>query len=146
MVVGLELRQELTTGSLSNVRAAAVPMLCAVGGMLVPPVLFVAVISLFSNFGAGDPGSLIIANGSMFSFAETAHGWAIPTATDIAFSLAVLALFAKALPYFDPCLPDDARHGGRSVGDHPDRRVLLVAQQPGTGLWALQSARSYSTS
>ena len=80
LVVGLELRQELTTGSLSNVRAAAVPMLCAVGGMLVPPVLFVAVISLFSNFGAGDPGSLIIANGSMFSFAETAHGWAIPTA------------------------------------------------------------------
>ena len=70
LVVGLELRQELTTGSLSNVRAAAVPMLCAVGGMLVPPVLFVAVISLFSNFGAGDPGSLIIANGSMFSFAR----------------------------------------------------------------------------
>ena len=66
LTVGLELKQELTTGSLSNPKAAAVPMLCAVGGMLAPPVLFIGVISLF--------------------------------AADIAFSLAVLALFAKALP------------------------------------------------
>lgn len=98
LVVGLELRQELTTGSLSNVRAAAVPMLCAVGGMLMPPILFIGVIALFSRYGGGDPGSLLIANGATFPFSEASHGWAIPTATDIAFSLAVLALFAKALP------------------------------------------------
>mgnify|MGYP000727622304 CR=1 FL=1 len=81
LTVGLELKQELATGSLSNPKAAAVPMLCAVGGMMA--------------FGS-DP--LAIASGTSFTFGEMSHGWAVPTATDIAFSLAVLALFAKALP------------------------------------------------
>lgn len=88
LVVGLELKQELTTGSLSNPRAAAVPMIAALGGVLMPPVVFLAV--------AGIGSRLDLTHGP--SFPLVAHGWAVPTATDIAFSLAILAIFAKNLP------------------------------------------------
>ncbi|MFZ1362004.1 MAG: Na+/H+ antiporter NhaA [Candidatus Nanopelagicales bacterium] len=78
-VVGVELKYELVAGSLSRVREAAVPMLAAVGGMVVPAALFVVIVIAF-----GESSAL--------------HGWAIPTATDIAFALAVLAIFGRGLP------------------------------------------------
>ncbi|WP_336727004.1 Na+/H+ antiporter NhaA [Cellulosimicrobium cellulans] len=78
-VVGVELKQEFVAGSLRSPRQAGVPMLAAVGGMAVPAVIFTTVVLL-----AGDDGAL--------------HGWAIPTATDIAFALGVLAVFGRGLP------------------------------------------------
>lgn len=78
-VVGLELKRELVVGTLRDVRHAAVPALAAVGGMVVPAVLYTVVVLV-----RGDRGAL--------------HGWAVPTATDIAFALAVLAVVGRRLP------------------------------------------------
>lgn len=86
LVVGLDLKQELTTGSLSNPKRAAVPMLAAVGGMIAPPLIFLAITGIFH------------AHGMIADFTVIERGWSVPTATDIAFSLAVLAIFAKGLP------------------------------------------------
>ncbi|PFG34954.1 Na+/H+ antiporter NhaA [Sanguibacter antarcticus] len=77
-VVGLELKREFVAGDLRDPRRAALPILAAVGGMIVPALVYVAV-----NFTTGD-GAL--------------DGWAIPTATDIAFALAVLAVVSTHLP------------------------------------------------
>ncbi|MBK5217152.1 MAG: Na+/H+ antiporter NhaA [Propionibacteriales bacterium] len=76
-VVGLELKREFVVGDLRDPRRAALPILAAVGGMAVPALMYVAI-----NMG-GD-GAL--------------RGWAIPTATDIAFALAVLAVVSTHLP------------------------------------------------
>ncbi|WP_159794044.1 Na+/H+ antiporter NhaA [Puerhibacterium puerhi] len=77
--VGVELKHEFVAGSLRNPREAGVPMLAAVGGMAVPAIIYAVVVS-----AAGEPTAL--------------HGWAIPTATDIAFAVGVLAVFGKGLP------------------------------------------------
>ena len=77
-VVGLELKREFVAGDLRDPRRAALPILAAVGGMVVPALVYLAV-----NAGSG-PGAL--------------RGWAIPTATDIAFALAVLAVIGTHLP------------------------------------------------
>ncbi|QLD12113.1 Na+/H+ antiporter NhaA [Microbacterium oleivorans] len=78
-VVGVELKHEFVAGSLRRPREAAVPVLAAIGGMAVPAILFTVVVLAFGD-------------------TEAVRGWAIPTATDIAFALAVLAIFGKGLP------------------------------------------------
>lgn len=78
-VVGVELKHEFVAGSLRRPREAAVPVLAAVGGMVTPALLFTGIV-----LALGD--------------SEALHGWAIPTATDIAFALAVLAIFGRGLP------------------------------------------------
>ncbi|QAY63448.1 Na+/H+ antiporter NhaA [Xylanimonas allomyrinae] len=79
LAVGLELKHELVAGSLRDAREAGVPILAAVGGMALPAALYAATVTLLHD-------------------APARHGWAIPTATDIAFALAVLAVFGKGLP------------------------------------------------
>jgi NhaA family Na+:H+ antiporter len=78
-VVGVELKQEFVAGSLRNPKEAGVPMIAAVGGMAAPALIYAVVV-----LSLGDPGAL--------------HGWAIPTATDIAFAVGVLAIFGRGLP------------------------------------------------
>lgn len=77
-VVGLELKEEFVVGKLRNPRTAVVPVVAAVGGVVVPALFYVLV-----NFNAGGPAL---------------HGWAIPAATDIAFAVAVIAVVGKFLP------------------------------------------------
>jgi NhaA family Na+:H+ antiporter len=77
-VVGLELKHELVLGSLSKPAQAVVPAAAAIGGMLVPALFYVVVNAMLPD------GSL--------------QGWGIPMATDIAFALAVLAIFGRKLP------------------------------------------------
>ena len=78
-VVGVELKHEIAAGSLRHPRQAAVPVLAAVGGMATPAIIYVAIVLI-----SGDTDALT--------------GWAIPTATDIAFALGILAVFGRGLP------------------------------------------------
>ncbi|HET6792261.1 MAG TPA: Na+/H+ antiporter NhaA, partial [Actinomycetota bacterium] len=76
LVVGLEIKREFQTGELQDRRAAALPVVAAIGGMIVPALIYVAL-------NAGERGS---------------SGWGIPMATDIAFALGVLVLAARHAP------------------------------------------------
>ena len=78
--VTLEIKREFIQGELSNIKQAILPIIAAVGGMLVPALIYI-----YINFGN----------------TETLNGWAIPSATDIAFSLGVLSLLGKRVPLFD---------------------------------------------
>ncbi|HEX2028354.1 MAG TPA: Na+/H+ antiporter NhaA [Nitriliruptorales bacterium] len=75
-VIGLEIKRELVTGELTDRRAAALPIIAAVGGMVVPALIYLA-------FNAGT---------------EAARGWGIPMATDIAFAVGVVSLVGTRVP------------------------------------------------
>ncbi|HET8705595.1 MAG TPA: Na+/H+ antiporter NhaA [Pseudomonadales bacterium] len=76
LIVGLELKREMLVGELSSLRDAALPIIAAIGGMIVPA-------AIFSYFNAGT---------------ATAHGWGIPMATDIAFAISILVLMGSRVP------------------------------------------------
>ena len=75
--VTLEIKREFLQGELSNIKQALLPIIAAVGGMVVPALFYVAI-----NYGNS----------------ETINGWAIPSATDIAFSLGILSLLGSRVP------------------------------------------------
>jgi len=77
LLVGLEIKREVAEGELSSVKQASLPVLAAVGGVIVPAVIY----SVFNS-----------------SNAFTAKGWAIPMATDIAFALGILSLLGSKVP------------------------------------------------
>ncbi len=76
LVVGLELKRELIHGELRKFKTAALPFAAAIGGMVVPAVIYL----------------------SLNMTPESARGWAIPMATDIAFAIGILALLGKRIP------------------------------------------------
>ncbi|WP_184549588.1 Na+/H+ antiporter NhaA [Mucilaginibacter sp. FT3.2] len=75
-VIGLELKREFMAGELSTIKKASLPMVAALGGMIVPALIY-----FFINKGT-----------------PSAHGWGIPMATDIAFALALLSIAGKHIP------------------------------------------------
>lgn len=77
MYVGLEIKREMIDGALDTRKKALLPLLCALGGMVVPALIFAAI-----NWNSP----------------ETIKGWAIPGATDIAFALAILSLLGNRVP------------------------------------------------
>lgn len=76
LLVGLEIKRELVEGELSDIKKASLPIFAAIGGMLIPALIFIA----FNHS------------------TDYKNGWAIPMATDIAFSLAIISLLGKSVP------------------------------------------------
>jgi NhaA family Na+:H+ antiporter len=77
LLVGLEIKREVVEGELSSVKQAALPVLAAIGGVIIPALIY-------SGFNNSNPNTL--------------HGWGIPMATDIAFALGILSLLGNRVP------------------------------------------------
>ncbi|OIQ16270.1 MAG: Na+/H+ antiporter NhaA [Flavobacterium sp. MedPE-SWcel] len=77
LLVGLEIKREIVEGELSSMRQASLPVLAAIGGVMVPALIYTV-------FNSSHP--------------DTVHGWGIPMATDIAFALGILSLLGNKVP------------------------------------------------
>ena len=77
LLIGLEVKREILEGHLSTMKQVALPGIAAIGGMVVPAIIYLA-------FNINNPDSI--------------NGWAIPTATDIAFALGILSLLGNRVP------------------------------------------------
>ena len=76
LVAGMEIRREIHDGALSKFRQALLPLVAAIGGVFMPAIIYF----------------------SINPMPPTSHGWAVPTATDIAFAIGILALLGKSVP------------------------------------------------
>lgn len=76
LLVGLEIKREIVEGELSSPKKASLPILCAIGGAVIPALIYLSI-----NAGT-----------------DTVSGWGIPMATDIAFALAVITLLGNRIP------------------------------------------------
>ncbi len=77
LLVGLDVKREITVGELKSIRTAILPVMAAVGGVMMPAIIYTII-------NIGSP--------------ETANGWAVPTATDIAFALGIMSLLGNRVP------------------------------------------------
>lgn len=130
LLVGIELKYEMTVGELRRPRQALLPMLAAVGGVVVPATIY-----MLLNRGSG-----------------SAQGWAIPMATDIAFALGVLSLLGNRVPagvrvFFSTLAIADDLISIAAIalfyGQAPDLMWLLAAAVVTASLFMLNKTQHY---